>query len=123
FAAASVSVSRNAVSRPSFNSTFLIPALAQPSSEPRKPAARAVFWWMLRDIFVVGIDGAGSLGASTELQPTAARGAAAEARAKFLRVIIAAYLGIAARTFPMNSAKADPCIQRVTTTRPFSRST
>ena len=55
-AAGNVSFSRNPSSTLSFSSTYRMPALAQPSSDPRYPAARDVFWWMLSSIFPGGAD-------------------------------------------------------------------
>src|SRR5262249_25474279 len=59
----------------SVNSTFLMPALAHPSSILRYPALREVVWWMDSDIFppaaTAGI--------------TCVRGAARGARSTFLR--------------------------------------
>src|SRR5262245_52101912 len=76
FAAGSDSVLRKSSSMASVSSTALIPALAQPSSDLRNPAARDVVWWMERVILVV---------ADEAVETTLANGAASGARSTVRR--------------------------------------
>src|SRR5262249_46808919 len=73
FAEATVSVFRNSSSSPDVISAFLMPALAQPSSDFWQPAPDDGFWWRERVIFAAADTAASEAIIARGLRRTARR--------------------------------------------------